>query len=320
MANIYQADYSSIPKIAKTIRELGLEMNTAFEKIYKKVENLRKYWYGSKYNKLVSMFNELAENVNEMLKMVVTDIPTSLGTVAYNYAVADHFALAKAQVTKPRKIGQIEKANQKQARFKTTEVETVRKNIESQFNQIQSKMNEIEKIYSKLSWISDASKTHFNKFSKLKTTILKNIDSIKSSFTKFVKEASASFEQAENANKNKTTANTENKTAVSGAVKQEKKTLGGKGEYITEVSRIKKADGTIEERSVQKKDGKVVKETVRKIKDGKLSKETTIKDNNKLTFGDVIKSVEKNTNKNLKADKNSSGITLNWPDIGKKYK
>ena len=89
MAKITEVNYQEIPGKANSIQSEGRALNTELSTAWNSVNDLRSTWHGLKYNTLISYFNSITNEVNELLKMVIVQIPDALGTVAKNYALAD---------------------------------------------------------------------------------------------------------------------------------------------------------------------------------------------------------------------------------------
>ena len=82
MAKIDHVDYEAMPRQAKAMREYALELNNELRTAYSNVGEMHNSWYGVRYNELVKDFNELIPQVNDLLKLVVTEIPFAVETIA----------------------------------------------------------------------------------------------------------------------------------------------------------------------------------------------------------------------------------------------
>lgn len=201
MAKINTVDYNDIPKKAKEIRTYGQDINKLMVNAYKDVQNMKKDWYGKRYNTLVDQFNSLTADVNKLLKLVVGDLPYMLETVANNYSQADTGNNATtAQNTAPTKISNLPKSTEVGMRFISSSVTTTKSKVEKAFNDAVSKMNSIGTTFNKITWTSDAATTFKQDFTKLKNNITASFNSIKTAFNKLVKEATADIEKAEKSN------------------------------------------------------------------------------------------------------------------------
>ena len=75
MAKIQSVDYEKIPTYAKQIRADGKEINTQMKNAYNSITEMHSSWYGKRYNELVKLFNNMVSDINEMLALVVQQIP-----------------------------------------------------------------------------------------------------------------------------------------------------------------------------------------------------------------------------------------------------
>ena len=105
MARIMNVDYEAIPGKAQQMRSQGEELNTELTTAYQSITDMHNAWYGKRYNELVKSFNNIIPQINEMLQLVVGDIPFALETVANNYSQADKGSnVTSANNTAPKKI------------------------------------------------------------------------------------------------------------------------------------------------------------------------------------------------------------------------
>ena len=201
MAKIQNVDYEAMPKQAKQMRSYGQQLNTQMTNAYKSIEKMHNYWYGKRYNELVKQFNNLTTQINEMLTLVVTDIPYALETVANNYSQADRGTNATAaQKTSPKKITNLTIHNDVGMKFVTSNVESVQKSVSTNFKNAKDQMNKIQAEYTKIKWQSEASEAFKSKFNKLKQNIISSFENIESQFTKLMTQTKNDIEKTEKAN------------------------------------------------------------------------------------------------------------------------
>lgn len=201
MAKIQNVDYEAIPKQAKQMRQYGKELNTEITTAYKSVSDMHTSWYGKRYNDLVKEFNKITSNINELLTLVVTDIPYTLETIANNYSQADKGSKATTAVKEsPKKITNISISNDVGMKFLTEQVSTVQSNVSKNFQNAKAKMNTIQTEYGKIKWQSEASEAFKTKFTKLKNDITKAFEDIDSSFTKLMNQTKEDIQKTETAN------------------------------------------------------------------------------------------------------------------------
>ena len=158
-------------------------------------------WYGKRYNELVNSFNKMVPQINEMLQLVVTDIPVTLEKVANNYSQADRGSNATTvDNTQPKKITNITIQNDVGMKFITANVAQVQTKVSNKFKNAKDQMNKISAEYNKVKWTSEASEAFKNKFNKLKTDITKSFDEIEQQFTKLMNQTKEDIQKTETAN------------------------------------------------------------------------------------------------------------------------
>ena len=201
MAKIQNVDYEAMPRNAKQMRNLGKQLNTEVTNAYNSVRDMRSSWYGKRYNELVKHFNNMIPQINEMLQLVVTDIPVTLEKVANNYSQADRGSNATTvENTTPRKITNIEIHNDVGMKFITANVQQVQTKVSNNFKNAKDQMNKISTEYNKVKWTSEASEAFKTKFNKLKTEITKSFEDIEQTFSKLMNQAKEDVQKSETAN------------------------------------------------------------------------------------------------------------------------
>ena len=201
MAKIMTVDYEALPGQANQMRTYGQELNKELTAAYTSIENMHSSWYGQRYNALVKEFNNIVPQINEMLELVVGEIPFALETIANNYAQADTGSrVTGAAKTAPNKIANLPTSNDVGMKFLTSEVTTVKANVSANFNNAKEKMNTVESAYSKIQWQSEASEAFKVKFTKLKGEIVSAFETIESQFTKLMQQTLDDIQATENAN------------------------------------------------------------------------------------------------------------------------
>ena len=201
MAKIQSVDYEAIPAQAKEMRAYGKQLNSEMTKAYTSIAEMHDSWYGRRYNELVKMFNNLIPQLNDMLELVVTEIPYALETIANNYSRADRGVNVTAVSNEaPNKITNLTLSNEVGMRFLTSNVVTVQKNISTNFTNAKDQMDKIEVAYRKIQWQSEASEAFRIKFTKLKNEIVKSFEDLNTHFTRLMQQTQQDIESAESAN------------------------------------------------------------------------------------------------------------------------
>ena len=181
MAQIDHVDYEAMPRQAKQMREYAIELNGEIRTAYSNVGEMHNSWYGIRYNELVKDFNELVPQVNDLLKLVVTDIPFAVETIA-------------------NKIEDLPITNDVGMRFMTGEVANTQRAVSEKFESAKELMNKIEAEYNRVDWQSEASESFKARFAQLKSDILASFDNINNQFTKLMTQTQQDIETTEKAN------------------------------------------------------------------------------------------------------------------------
>lgn len=201
MANIQNVDYEALPGQAAQMRNEGQELNSKLTAAYEEITNMHNVWYGVRYNSLVKEFNNIIPQINELLNLVVGEIPYALETIANNYAQADKGAnVTSAQKTAPNMITEIPIYNDVGMRFITGDVENIQSQVSANIDNAKEKMNVIESIYGQIRWQSEASDAFRSTFTRLKSQIIASFDNIKSQFTKLMSQTQQDIQSAESSN------------------------------------------------------------------------------------------------------------------------
>ena len=201
MAKIDHVDYEAMPRQAKAMREYALELNNELRTAYSNVGEMHNSWYGVRYNELVKDFNELIPQVNDLLKLVVTEIPFAVETIANNYAQADKGQnVTSAEETSANNIENLPITNDVGMRFMTAEVANTQRSVSEKFDASKELMNKIEAEYNRVEWQSEASESFKARFNKLKNDILMAFDNINNEFSKLMTQTQQDIEKTEKAN------------------------------------------------------------------------------------------------------------------------
>lgn len=201
-ARIDEVDYQGFPRAAKGMRDDAVKMNKEITELYNTLKEMKKDWYGPRYDDLVKGFNKMIPDFDNMLKLTVTKVPFTLETIANNYAKVD---LGKAVTTAiekaTKKIANVALSAKKTLRFEDNDVDAKRKKMEKNLDKVNDLMNSIEAKYNKINWKSDASDEFKKTFKNLKTNIVKNTTAIKKDFKKLMDQSAEDMRKAEQANK-----------------------------------------------------------------------------------------------------------------------
>ena len=201
MARIDHVDYEAMPRQAKAMREYALELNSELRAAYTNIGEMHNSWYGVRYNELVKDFNELIPQINDLLKLVVTEIPFAVETAANNYAQADKGQnVTSAEETSANNIENLPITNDVGMRFMTSDVANTQRNVSAKFDSSKELMNKIESEYNRVDWQSEASESFKARFEKLKNDILSAFDNINNEFSKLMTQTQEDIENTEKSN------------------------------------------------------------------------------------------------------------------------
>ncbi len=201
MANITSVDYEAIPSQAKQMRAEAQQLNSEMTKAYTSIENMHNSWYGVRYNELQKAFNNLIPSLNEMLTLVVKEIPFALETVANNYSLADKGTKVTSAINDgPKPITALTITSDVGMKFITADVEATQKSVETNFENSKEQMNKIESIYNGIDWKSEAATAFKAQFTKLKNEIVNSFENLKADFAKLMNETKSDIQATESAN------------------------------------------------------------------------------------------------------------------------
>lgn len=201
MAKIMTVDYEAMPGQAGQMRSHGQELNAEMTTAYRSIADMHSAWYGKRYSELVKEFNQLAPKINELLELVVGEIPFTLETIANNYAQADMGSnITSANRTAPNKIAELALSNDVGMKFLTSEVTTTKGNVSNNFKKAVEKMNQVESVYNQVQWDSEAADAFRAKFTKLKNEIVSAFENLDSQFTTLMEQTLSDIQATENAN------------------------------------------------------------------------------------------------------------------------
>ena len=200
MANIW-VKYEELPTKAKSMREIGKQLNAELVKAYKSVDDMHAAWYGNRYNDLVKEFNAMIPQLNEVLNLLVGEIPFALETVANNYSQADKGSNVTSAVKEPpTRINEIAVRNDTGMKFETSNVANIQSSVSANFRNAREQMNNFASQYSQIEWKSDASARFTETFNRLKTNISASFENIEREFVRLMEKTQEDIQATESAN------------------------------------------------------------------------------------------------------------------------
>ena len=201
MANIVNVNYEAIPALARQVRTYAGDLNTEMVNVYTSIADMHNAWYGTRYNMLVKEFNNIIPEVNDLLELVVGNIPFVLETVANNYAQADKGTnITSAVKTAPKKVTSLAMPSDVGMKFVSSEVTNIKTKVSNNFRNAKEKMNSIEATCNKIEWQSEAAEAFKAKFATLKSNIVAAFENIETQFTKLMSQTLEDIQATESAN------------------------------------------------------------------------------------------------------------------------
>ena len=201
MANIMNVDYEAIPAIARQVRSYAQDLNIQMLDIYNNISEMHNSWYGIRYNTLAKDFNNIMPEINDLLDLVVTEIPYTLETIANNYALVDRGSkVTSAEKTPAKRVTSLAMPNDVGMRFLTNEVTSVKSKVATNFTSAKEIMNMIETTYNRVEWRSEAAEAFKMRFTKLKNNIVNAFDNLELQFIKLMTQTLEDIQATENAN------------------------------------------------------------------------------------------------------------------------
>lgn len=201
MSRISIIDYEAMIVQIKKIREHGEQLNREIIEVYSNLESMHKFWYGKRYNTVLTKFNKVIPQLNIMLELVVGKLPYTLELIANNYSLADSRQnVTLANEEKPSKINELAITKDVGMRFLSEKVIDIQQEISKCFERVKDQMNQIEIEYSKILWKSESSKMFEQTFNKLKNEIIVFFENIDVELKKIIAQAENDMETAEKFN------------------------------------------------------------------------------------------------------------------------
>ena len=199
MASI-RVDYESFGPAVSSIRAKASDLNSNIVIAFRAIEETHSVWQGERYNELVTKFSNIVEPVNEILQLVVGDIPTSLEQIANNYIAADTEtdAVAAKEET-PNKVS-VTVPGKEILFIDGGAVDSYKSQVKNSFESAKEEMASIQNTVNGLTWESTAADSYKSRLAELKTSLTTSFDDISSSFDKLATAAQEAFNKAEKAN------------------------------------------------------------------------------------------------------------------------
>lgn len=201
MTNIIKVNYETIPSLARQIRTYAQELNIEIINVYNDIADMHNYWHGQRYNVLSNEFNNIIPSINELLNLVVGELPYLLEIIANNYSYADKSTnVANAVKLQPKKVMALAVPKDIKMKFVTENVKTIKEKVSINFKNAKDKMNSIEATCNQIEWNSEAAEAFRMKFTKLKTNIVREFENIDTQFSNLMIQTMEDIQVLESSN------------------------------------------------------------------------------------------------------------------------
>lgn len=197
MANITEVDYLALPGKASAIRSYGNSLKENLNQLFQESRSMHDNWYGIRYNSYITELNSMIPAINDVLRLVIDDIPVALETVARNYALADGEAPNTVNSKEMPVIESIESVTDTGLRFISEAVAGHKATIEGKIASALENLASIQTEYDSVVWSSEAATEFSTKFNSLKTSIESALNSVKTNLSKLMAAAEEDISNAE---------------------------------------------------------------------------------------------------------------------------
>ncbi len=199
-----KVDYKSFPAAVQSIRGNATAINGEINAAFKAMGDCHSVWTGDRYKELVTKFNSIVDDVNSMLTLIVSNIPSTLEQIYNNYDAADHNETAKkATVVEPTKVNPIAVPGEEPLYVAGADVSNVQPYITrvvNNFDGAKGKLSAIKNQVDSLTWEGSSHTEFKSKLTTLKGKLDTAFDDISTAFKELATQAANAFAAAEKAN------------------------------------------------------------------------------------------------------------------------
>lgn len=195
-----RANYTEIPGIATQMASEGSDISKLIADIYKTVDELKSTWKGLRYNAIIAEFNEIIPEINELEDLIITEIPTTLGQVAINYANVDGGSAPAVSEGTKTSTEAISNAETNVLTFDSNTAESALSIVKSNFQSVQDDLEKYRSQFNSLDWESPAAENFSSRFESLSTKLKEAFSNLCMSFDKAMTQAREDMEKADSAN------------------------------------------------------------------------------------------------------------------------
>ena len=140
MADIKEIDYDQIIVKASQIASAANEMQTNIKDAFTKIDSMRENWFGNSYDNFINVVNMSIPGLNKIFEVTVSDIPHEIAAKAKSYAASNQSSTSSSLTEQIALIlNDVSKTNKgAKLRFRTANVQSDQKAIESKFKSAKS--------------------------------------------------------------------------------------------------------------------------------------------------------------------------------------
>ena len=194
--------YEQLPGKIKSLQTAGQNLQKKFQEAYDGAKEMNKAWDGKRYTEVAKAFNNMIPNINKLVKLLVTDVPDNLGTVAKNFAKFNGTSVSYISQS-AKTIAQIPNGNATGMKFVESNVSSCKTKINNAFSSAekilnsdaQSAVNGILGV-----WSGNDANSFKNSFSTLKNNIVTQIQEIKKAVDSNIAAAISDAKSVESSN------------------------------------------------------------------------------------------------------------------------
>ena len=190
--------------VKQSIVNINNEYPTVFDNLKEAnniFDDMKNYWYGERYQKMLKIWNQVVPNFNDQLK-TLSELARVMSGMLKNYTMADTDVVSVKHV-EPKKLTAITVKTDKNINIDTVKLTNSNKVVLSKINVAKQSIEKIINIAKKADWKSPAVDTFNSALVKMHTNLMSSIDSIKKAVDENLTATVNEFNKADKANAGK---------------------------------------------------------------------------------------------------------------------
>lgn len=194
-------DYENIPGQSSQARNIGMQINEILLDVYRNVTDMHNFWYGKRYNDIVTNFNSLVPQLNNFLEIVVSEIPYIFEKIVNNFSEVDiKQNMTVAQKESVQQIQTIPLSTEVGMKYIQGEVANIQNAIESDFHEIISLMSGLENTINQIGIEYETADNFKSQFKSLANSFRQFIENLERQFTNAMNVNRTQIQKAESGN------------------------------------------------------------------------------------------------------------------------